>query len=140
MVALGTQMDHVWLYDTTLRDGTQAEGISLSVEDKIKITQLLDQLGIDYIEGGWPGSNPLAVDFFRRMQEVELKRARLTAFGSTRHFRVGSRPTRMPTFRPWSMLKRRSLHWWGRVDTSRAGRPARRSMRTSISSVTVPPI
>ena len=74
------------LYDTTLRDGTQAENFNLSVEDKIKICRQLDRLGIDYIEGGWPGSNPLAVDFFRRMQEVQLKRARLTAFGSTRHF------------------------------------------------------
>ena len=74
------------LYDTTLRDGTQAENFNLSVEDKIKICRQLDRLGIDFIEGGWPGSNPLAVDFFQRMQEVELKRARLTAFGSTRHF------------------------------------------------------
>ncbi len=90
MVALDTQMDHVWLYDTTLRDGTQAEGISLSVEDKIKITQLLDQLGIDYIEGGWPGSNPKDVAYFERVRDLELDHARITAFGST--CRVGSRP------------------------------------------------
>ena len=74
------------IYDTTLRDGTQAENFNLSVEDKIKICHRLDHLGIDFIEGGWPGSNPLAVDFFHRMQGVELKHARLTAFGSTRHF------------------------------------------------------
>ncbi|WP_448873304.1 citramalate synthase [Desulfobulbus propionicus] len=74
------------LYDTTLRDGTQAENFNLSVDDKIKVCRQLDRFGIDFIEGGWPGSNPLAVEFFHRMQEVELKHARLTAFGSTRHF------------------------------------------------------
>jgi 2-isopropylmalate synthase/homocitrate synthase family protein len=74
------------LYDTTLRDGTQAENFNLSVDDKIKVCRQLDRLGIDFIEGGWPGSNPLAVDFFKQMQNVELKQAKLTAFGSTRHF------------------------------------------------------
>jgi 2-isopropylmalate synthase len=74
------------LYDTTLRDGTQAENFNLSVEDKIKVCRQLDRLGIDYIEGGWPGSNPLAVEFFQRMQGIELKHAKLAAFGSTRHF------------------------------------------------------
>ncbi len=75
------------IYDTTLRDGTQAENFNLSVEDKIRITVALDKLGIDYIEGGWPGSNPVSVDFFTRMQSVELRHARLAAFGATRHFR-----------------------------------------------------
>ena len=74
------------LYDTTLRDGTQAENFNLSVDDKIKVCRQLDRLGIDFIEGGWPGSNPLAVDFFQRMQSVTLKHAKLAAFGSTRHF------------------------------------------------------
>ena len=73
------------LFDTTLRDGTQSEGLSLSVEDKIKICRLLDGFGIQYIEGGYPGSNPKDVEFFRRSPELGLKRARLTAFGSTRH-------------------------------------------------------
>lgn len=73
-------------YDTTLRDGTQAENFNLSVADKIRITRQLDKLGIDFIEGGWPGSNPLAVEYFEKMKDVELKHARLTAFGSTRHF------------------------------------------------------
>lgn len=75
------------LYDTTLRDGTQAENFNLSVEDKIRITMALDELGIDYIEGGWPGSNPVSVEYFERMQTIELKHAKLAAFGSTRHFR-----------------------------------------------------
>jgi 2-isopropylmalate synthase len=78
---------YVELYDTTLRDGIQAENFNLSVEDKIRITMALDELGIDFIEGGWPGSNPVAVDYFERMQTIELKHAKLTAFGSTRHFK-----------------------------------------------------
>ncbi|WPD24960.1 MAG: citramalate synthase [Candidatus Electrothrix scaldis] len=73
-------------YDTTLRDGTQAENFNLSVDDKIKITKQLDKLGIDFIEGGWPGSNPLAVEYFERMKDVELGHAQLSAFGATRHF------------------------------------------------------
>jgi len=77
----------VEIYDTTLRDGTQAENFNLSVEDKIRITVALDKLGIDYIEGGWPGSNPLSVEYFNKMQSVTLKHAQLAAFGSTRHFK-----------------------------------------------------
>jgi 2-isopropylmalate synthase len=73
------------LYDTTLRDGTQWEGISLSVEDKLKIAAKLDEFQIDYIEGGWPGSNPKDIEFFRRVPELGLKHARVVAFGSTRH-------------------------------------------------------
>src|SRR5947207_3120729 len=75
---------HMFLYDTTLRDGTQREGLSLSVDDKVKIARALDRLGISYIEGGWPGSNPKDAEFFRRMRETPLERARIAAFGSTR--------------------------------------------------------
>ncbi|MCH7698019.1 MAG: citramalate synthase [Chloroflexi bacterium] len=77
----------VELYDTTLRDGAQMEGISLSVEDKLKIAAKLDELGIHYIEGGWPGSNPKDVEFFERAKSLKFKNAKLAAFGSTR--RVG---------------------------------------------------
>ena len=70
------------LYDTTLRDGTQREGISLSVADKLKIARELDALGIDYVEGGWPGSNPKDAEFFAN---ARLRTAKLAAFGSTRH-------------------------------------------------------
>ncbi|WP_457574667.1 citramalate synthase [Desulfolithobacter sp.] len=77
---------NIEVYDTTLRDGTQAENFNLSVDDKIKVSRKLDELGIDFIEGGWPGSNPLAVEYFEKMKDVRLKHARLTAFGSTRHF------------------------------------------------------
>jgi 2-isopropylmalate synthase len=72
------------LFDTTLRDGTQREGISFSVEDKLKIARRLDRLGVAYIEGGWPGSNPKDMAFFERSQELRLSQALVTAFGSTR--------------------------------------------------------
>ena len=70
--------------DTTLRDGTQGEAVSFTVDDKLAIALKLDELGIDYIEGGWPGSNPRDKDFFARAKLLPLKHARLTAFGSTR--------------------------------------------------------
>ncbi len=73
----------IYIYDTTLRDGTQGEEISFSVEDKVKIARHLDEFGVDYIEGGWPGSNPKDMEFFERMKRVKLKHARLAAFGST---------------------------------------------------------
>ncbi|MGM0378870.1 MAG: citramalate synthase [Bacillota bacterium] len=72
------------LYDTTLRDGSQMEGISYSTEDKLRITKKLDQLGIDYIEGGWPGSNPKDISYFKKVKKLELKNAEVVAFGSTR--------------------------------------------------------
>jgi 2-isopropylmalate synthase len=74
----------VQLYDTTLRDGAQEEGISFSVEDKLKICQKLDDLGIDFIEGGWPGSNPKDSEFFARARNLRLAHSTLVAFGSTR--------------------------------------------------------
>jgi 2-isopropylmalate synthase len=74
----------VFLFDTTLRDGTPSEGLSLSVEDKLNIARLLDDFGIHYIEGGWPASNPKDSEFFRRARSLRLARARLVAFGSTR--------------------------------------------------------
>ncbi|MBN1201579.1 MAG: citramalate synthase [Anaerolineae bacterium] len=83
-------MNTVEVYDTTLRDGTQGESVSLSVDDKLKVTQLLDDMGVTYIEGGWPGSNPKDAAYFERVRELELKHARVTAFGMT--CRVGSDP------------------------------------------------
>jgi 2-isopropylmalate synthase len=72
------------LYDTTLRDGTQAEDVAFLVADKIRIAQLLDELGIHYIEGGWPGSNPKDIAFFQDIKKVRLHQAKIAAFGSTR--------------------------------------------------------
>lgn len=74
----------VQLFDTTLRDGTQGTGISLSLEDKLRIAQALDRLGIHYIEGGWPGSNLKDENFFLKAKQLKLRHAKLTAFGSTR--------------------------------------------------------
>jgi 2-isopropylmalate synthase len=82
--------NHVKIYDTTLRDGTQGEGISFSVTDKLLIARKLDQFGVDYIEGGFPGSNPRDIAFFAEAKKLKLKHARLAAFGSTR--RAGVKP------------------------------------------------
>lgn len=74
----------VYLYDTTLRDGTQGEGFQLSGLDKLRIAERLDEFGVDYIEGGWPGSNPKDVEFFQKAKSLKLKHAKIAAFGSTR--------------------------------------------------------
>lgn len=78
----------VKIYDTTLRDGTQSEDISFTVEDKVHVAQLLDDFGVHYIEGGWPGSNPKDIDFFRAIAHIPLKNARISAFGSTRRAKL----------------------------------------------------
>jgi 2-isopropylmalate synthase len=80
----------VQVYDTTLRDGTQREGISLSCDDKLRIARKLDDLGVAFIEGGWPGSNPKDVEFFSRAKDLRWNHAVITSFGST--CRVGGRP------------------------------------------------
>ena len=78
-------MSCVKIYDTTLRDGSQAEGISFTVEDKIRIAHKLDELGVHYVEGGWPGSNPRDINFFEKANRVSFSKTRITAFGSTRY-------------------------------------------------------
>jgi len=77
-------VERVSVLDTTLRDGAQMEGISFSAKDKLRIAQKLDELGVAYIEGGWPGSNPKDVEFFRRVRDLDLRCARVAAFASTR--------------------------------------------------------
>ena len=77
-------MKTVKIYDTTLRDGSQAEEIAFTVEDKLRIAHKLDANGIHYIEGGWPGSNPKDVEFFEKIKTESFQQARLVAFGSTR--------------------------------------------------------
>src|SRR5512137_869760 len=84
-------MKDVLLYDTTLRDGCQAEDISFTLEDKLRIAEKLDDLGVDYIEGGYPGSNPRDADFFKRVKKLKLKNSRVTSFGTTR--RPGVKPS-----------------------------------------------
>ena len=77
-------MNKLELYDTTLRDGTQQQGISLSVEDKIAITKKLDDLGVDFIEGGYAGANPKDDEYFKKISEIKLENAKIAAFGNTR--------------------------------------------------------
>src|SRR6185436_19689658 len=72
------------IYDTTLRDGAQAEDVSFSAEDKVMVAQKLDGLGVHYIEGGWPGANPKDIEFFRMIKAIPLHHAKIVAFGSTR--------------------------------------------------------
>ena len=84
-------MKDVLLYDTTLRDGCQAEDVSFTLEDKLRIAEKLEEMGIDYIEGGYPGSNPRDADFFQRVKKLKLKNAKVAAFGTTRKF--GAKPS-----------------------------------------------
>src|SRR4028119_343650 len=78
------ESNQIWIYDTTLRDGSQREGLSLSLEDKLRIAKQLDQLGVPFIEGGWPGANPKDVQFFWQLKEEPLTQAQVVAFCSTR--------------------------------------------------------
>ncbi len=87
----------VEIYDTTLRDGSQGEGVSFSVKDKLAVTKKLDQLGIGVIEGGWPGANPRDTEFFAAARKLRLRNARLAAFGMT--VRPGRRPSEDPGLR-----------------------------------------
>src|SRR3990167_9794024 len=87
----------ITLYDTTLRDGSQAEDIAFTVEDKLVIAEKLDELGIHYIEAGWPGSNPKDLDFFKRCKKLKLKHAKIAAFGSTR--KAGNSPSKDPNLK-----------------------------------------
>jgi 2-isopropylmalate synthase len=84
-------MKDVLLYDTTLRDGCQAEDISFTLEDKLRIAEKLAELGIDYIEGGYPGSNPRDADFFQRVKKLRLKNVKIASFGTTR--KPGAKPS-----------------------------------------------
>lgn len=87
-------MHKVKLYDTTLRDGAQTEGVSFSVMDKLRIARKLDEIGVHYIEGGWPFSNPKDIEFFNKVKRMGLKHAKVAAFGSTRraHSKASSDP------------------------------------------------
>ncbi len=87
-------MSRIQIYDTTLRDGSQGEGVNFSLQDKLLIAQRLDELGFDFIEGGYPLSNEKDAQFFQRVQQLKLKHARVCAFGMTR--RKGVKPDHDP--------------------------------------------
>ena len=82
----------IQIYDTTLRDGTQSEGFNLSASDKLRIARRLDGLGVTFIEGGWPGSNPKDVEFFERARDLQWQTALIAAFGATCRANGGSTP------------------------------------------------
>lgn len=85
----------IWLYDTTLRDGAQREGLALSLDDKLRIARKLDGMGIPFIEGGWPGANPKDVQFFWKLREEPLQQAEVVAFCSTRRPQVAAADDKM---------------------------------------------
>ena len=87
----------VTLYDTTLRDGTQGENITLSLADKLRVARMLDEYGFPFIEGGWPGSNPKDIEFFAAARKERWQHAKLAAFGCTRH--RANRPEDDPNLR-----------------------------------------
>src|SRR5437762_2761 len=83
-----TMTERIEIYDTTLRDGAQGEGVNFSVADKCRIAEHLDVLGFDFIEGGWPGSNPRDIVFFEQARNLKLSHARVAAFGATRRKQI----------------------------------------------------
>jgi 2-isopropylmalate synthase len=83
-------MPRIYLYDTTLRDGAQSEDVAFTLEDKLRVAEQLDECGVSYIEGGWPGSNPRDEEFFSAVRKLHLQRARVAAFGSTRRANVAA--------------------------------------------------
>jgi 2-isopropylmalate synthase len=96
-MAVSTQSDPIEIFDTTLRDGGQTEGISYSVDDKLRIARKLDELGVTFIEGGWPGSNPKDAAFFEQARTMTWQHAKIVAFGATR--RAGLKPADDPSVR-----------------------------------------
>jgi len=106
-------MQEIKLYDTTLRDGSQGEGISFSVTDKIRIAKKLDFLGVHYIEGGWPGSNPKDMEFFKEARRAHFKKSEIVAFGSTRRPKVS--PLKDENLKAFLKAKTRSAAIFGKT-------------------------
>ncbi len=122
-------MPQIQIYDTTLRDGTQSEGFTLSSNDKVRIAQKLDELGVAFIEGGWPGSNPKDVEFFERARDIQWKNALIAAFGST--CRVKGGPEDDANIKALSIRKRRSAR-----SSARRGRCMSRKCCSPHSKIT----
>lgn len=112
MSAKTAASNRIRVYDTTLRDGTQSEDIAFSVEDKVRIALRLDELGIDYIEGGWPGSNPKDMAFFQEIQNYSLANGKITAFGSTA--RAGVAPEKDGNLKALLATKTRAVTLFGK--------------------------
>ena len=101
------------LYDTTLRDGMQGQGMSLSAAEKVRIVQALDQLGVHYVEAGFPSSNPKEAELFRLLAGVELEAAAVCAFGMTRRRGIAAEDDHGAEG-AGGVLRARSAPWWGR--------------------------
>jgi 2-isopropylmalate synthase len=127
-------MTTVQLYDTTLRDGTQEEGVSFSVEDKLKICQKLDELGIDFVEGGWPGSNPKDSEFFARARNLHLAHSTLVAFGSTRH--SNCRAERDPNLRALLQAKTKMVTIVGKAWDKQVTRVLETTLEENLGMIT----
>jgi len=127
-------MPKVQLYDTTLRDGAQQEGISFTVADKLKITQKLDELGIHFIEGGWPGANPKDTEFFAQAQNLRLAHSTLVAFGSTRH--VNSRAEKDLNLRALLQAKTRVVTIVGKASDKQVTRVLETTLEENLSMIT----
>ena len=118
--AVHQQSEPVEIFDTTLRDGLQVEGVSASVDDKLRIAEQLDHLGVHFIEGGWPGANPKDIEFFARAAtELELGTSTFVAFGSTR------RPRGPRRYNPRAVSGCQCPRLHARPSGSSASRPAR---------------
>ena len=115
----------VFVYDTTLRDGSQGEGVNFSLQDKLLLTRRLDELGVDFIEGGYPLSNPKDAEYFREVRKLSLKHARVAAFGMTRRKGVRAEDDTCitallsPTPPPKARFRRRPAKKTGTVSTTR---------------------
>lgn len=123
----------IHIYDTTLRDGAQQEGISFSVEDKVKITRKLDGLGVHFIEGGWPGSNPKDTEFFRCMQSISLSSSRLVAFGSTR--RANTRTEDDPNIQALLETKLKAITLVGKGSAQHVTKILKTSLRENLAMI-----
>ncbi len=106
-------MKKIEVYDTTLRDGAQAEDVAFSLEDKLRITEKLDELGVHFIEGGWPGSNPKDAAYFKEVKKFDLKTAMVTAFGSTR--RKGQKADKDPNIKALLMAETEVITIFGKT-------------------------
>src|SRR5208282_5410523 len=130
-------MRQVKIYDTTLRDGTQAEYFSLSLADKIRIARKLAQFGVHYIEGGWPGSNPKDRDFFEEIRQYgELNGSRIAAFGSTHH--KDRPPESDPVFQELLLSRARWSPSSGNPPSSRQRRSCRPPRSATWNSSAIP--
>src|SRR5687767_4982367 len=123
----------VEIYDTTLRDGSQREGISYTLDDKIRLVERLDAFGVTFIEGGWPGSNPKDVEFFARVRDLDLKNSTIAAFGSTRRASLG--PENDPSVRAMLEAKTAVCTIFGKSSTPHVTEVLRTTLEDNLKMI-----